>query len=64
MVIRFISTNAITMGLATCAARHFLKGAQVWDLDLLDSNDFYIMKSLKEGDLRAEIKFLHLLQMG
>jgi hypothetical protein len=29
------------------------KGAQVWDFDLLDSND-----------LRAEIKILHFLQMG
>ncbi len=24
----------------------FIKGAQVWDFDLLDSTDFFIMKSL------------------
>ncbi len=39
------------------------KGAQVWEFDLLDSNDFFIMKSL-EVDLRAEIKIWHFLQMG
>ncbi len=32
--------------------------------DLLDSNDFFIMKSLLVGDLRAEIGILHFLQMG
>jgi hypothetical protein len=41
-----------------------LKGAQVWDFDVLDFKDFFIMKSILVGDLRAEIKFLHLLQMG
>ena len=40
------------------------KGAQVWDFDVLDFYDFFIMKSIKVGDLRAEIKFLHFLQMG
>ncbi len=39
------------------------KGAQVWDFDILDFNDFFIMKSIFVGDLRAEIKFLHFLQM-
>ncbi len=42
----------------------FLKGAQVWDFDVLDFNDFFIMKSLSVGDLRAKIKVLHFLQMG
>ncbi len=34
------------------------------DFDVLDFNDFFIMKSIQVGDLRAEIKFLHFLQMG
>ncbi len=42
----------------------FVKGAQVWDFDVLDFNDFFIMKYIKVGDLSAEIKFLHFLQMG
>jgi hypothetical protein len=41
-----------------------LKGAQVWEFDPLDYNDFFITKSLQVGDLRAEIKILHFLQMG
>ncbi len=41
-----------------------LKGAQVWDFDVLDFNDFFIMKSLEVGDLRAKIKVLNFLQMG
>jgi len=41
-----------------------VKGAQVWDFDVLDFNDFFIMNSIYVGDLRAEIKFLHFLQMG
>jgi hypothetical protein len=35
------------------------KGAQVWDFDLLDSNDFNSMKSLQVGHLRADIKIIH-----
>ncbi len=42
----FWSKTAIYLSL------RLLKGAQVWDFDLLDSNDFYIMKSLKVGDFR------------
>jgi hypothetical protein len=34
----------------------YFKIEQEWDFDLLDSNDSYIMKSLKVGDRRAEIK--------
>ncbi len=37
-----------------------LKGAQVWDLDLLDSNDFYIMESLLEG-WNKNFKFLQMV---
>ncbi len=36
---------------------HF--GTKVWDFDVLDFNDLYRL-----GDLKAEIKFLHFLQMG
>ncbi len=42
----------------------WFKGALVWDFDVLDFNDFFIMKSLQVGDLRAKIKVLHFLQMG
>ena len=44
--------------------RSELKGAQVWDFDILNFNDFFIMKSIKVGDLRAETKFFHFIQMG
>ncbi len=39
------------------AMLNLLKGHQVWDLDLLDSNDFYVMKSLWVGDFEAGINF-------
>ncbi len=39
-----------------CSVHAQVKGAQVWDLDLLDSYDSYVMKSLWEGDFGAEIK--------
>ncbi len=42
---------------------YFIKGAQMWDFDLLDFNDFFIMKSHDE-DTRDEIKIVHFLQMG
>ncbi len=42
----------------------FVKGAQVWDFDLLDFNDLFSMKSLSVGDFRDEIKILNFLQMG
>ncbi len=34
------------------------------DFDLLDFNNFFVMKSLQVGDLRVEIKILHFLQLG
>jgi hypothetical protein len=41
-----------------------LKGAKVWDFDLLDFNDFFTMKSLEVEDFRDDIKILNFLQMG
>ncbi len=34
----------------------------MWDFDLLDSNDFYVMESLKVDNFRAEKKLI-ILQM-
>ncbi len=36
----------------------------MWNFNLMDSNAFYIMKSLEVGDFRAEIEILHFLQLG
>ncbi len=42
-----------------------LKGAQVWDFDVSDFNDFLSWSLYRYvGDLRAKIKVFNFLQMG
>ncbi len=38
--------NIAAAGLLHVYFLNFFKGAQVWDFDVLDLNDFFIMKSL------------------
>ncbi len=35
-----------SLGIQMTSLFYFFKGAQVWDFDVLDFNDFFIMKSL------------------
>ncbi len=41
---RRIETDSLHVYPNLIYPNNFLKGAQVWDFDLLNSNDFYIMK--------------------
>jgi hypothetical protein len=57
LIVTNVMTNEARCGL-NLVSLHWsrVKGAQVCDFDLLDSNDFDIIKSLWVGDLRAKIK--------
>jgi hypothetical protein len=44
--VMFCAIILISNLLNQCMPIARIKGAQVWDFDLLDSNDFFIIKSL------------------